>query len=164
MAARFGFLVVCCIQLLTHGTILTIHNGAYSHSTYRTQSKLSLTPNAIDNPAPPTAVERLDKASTKSPTLPPSQSPYQTKTNKASDQKSFSAMRENWKPHGWSENHNYGLDGDVLSQEQHEDVYFTNDQQWALQKNSPNIAMWVAMIFISICGVFIMCTCLCLMK
>lgn len=150
----FGILI--SLSIGSNGATLTIRNNANPHSQYITKSKISLTNLSI--------IKRLNSLSS-NPTLAPSPKPYETISNNAFNPKPFNAMRDDgYVPHSWNEDHNYGLDGDVLSQEQHENVYFTNDQQWAFQKNSPNAAMWIAIIFVCLCGVFIMCACLCMMK
>merc|ERR1712129_693244 len=95
-----------------------------------------------------------------------------TKINKSFDPKAFSAFwdqtphyrDETDNAHGGSDNHNYGLDGDVLSEEQYLDPNTRNDSQYNFQKDTSNIAMWIAIIFLGICGIIVMCTCLCLAK
>merc|ERR1712129_368345 len=103
----------------SHGTVLTIRSGnsaliGDSHATYKTKSKIA-------------SIQRLDDASslqqsTSAPD-PSTTTVHLTKTNKSFDPKPFSAFwdqtphyrDETDNAHGGSDNHNYGLDGDVLS-------------------------------------------------
>merc|ERR1712154_673464 len=122
------------------GKTTIIRNWALTHTTYQTQSKISLETNTNTNMrtnSVPPIIARLDRTSTSSTTQNPA-STYETKTNNASDPKSANAMRD-YKPHTWSENHNYGLDGDVLSEEQAGNVNVRNDNQWEFQKDAGKI-------------------------